>query len=563
MNYLTTDFRGKLHLAVGLHLLSSLVNVCGVGLVIGLIFILSGDRAIFPFIWNWLPVDTSDSRLVYLIGLPICVLLVLRAVLSLMVQRYTTGIIGNLVTETRLKLISSYQQKSLLDHQTITRAGYIRGIEFLSRQLGTDVRIQIQFIGEVTLVLGILGVTFTAVSPWVIAIAIAIGCVFACLDWLTKKRLTNIGQSRVNLKRSLVSLIIDNASAYRELKVSGRQEFFSKGLRSLSSRLNDFDVFLNVFSMVPRLLGETCLGLALAVGLIVLYSTEGAKEELLASLLALGFAALRIIPSLSLLSSSLGKIRASAPAISKLKRELNGHATHLEARQTSVKSIRPHFSCLRLRGITFRYSADGPYILDGVDIDLRQGSLTGITGPSGGGKSTLIDIMLGLITPERGNIFLDERLISTPLYALQNFAYYLPQEATLLNNSLKNNIVLQDSLETDEDRLSDALRIANLEDAVNGLLEKEHTMLGDRGENISGGQRQRVALARALYSGRTFLVLDETLNALDQNAEQKIIDNLLKIQPPKTIVVVTHRPSVLARCDQVYTLASGALAPGK
>ena len=201
--------------------------------------------------------------------------------------------------------------------------------------------------------------------------------------------------------------------------------------------------------------------------------------------------------------------------------------------------------------------------MDGVDIDLRQGSLTGITGPSGGGKSTLIDIMLGLITPERGNIFLDERLISTPLYALQNFAYYLPQEATLLNNSLKNNIVLQDSLETDEDRLSDALRIANLEDAVNGLLEKEHTILGDRGENISGGQRQRVALARALYSGRTFLVLDETLNALDQNAEQKIIDNLLKIQPPKTIVVVTHRPSVLARCDQVYTLASGALAPGK
>jgi len=201
------------------------------------------------------------------------------------------------------------------------------------------------------------------------------------------------------------------------------------------------------------------------------------------------------------------------------------------------------------------------HVLKGVSTQITRGEVVAVMGPSGGGKSTFADLLIGLLTPDLGQVLVDgKRLEGNVLHAWRKSVGYVPQESLLFHETLQDNMRWA-SPDSSEEDIWKALRLAASEDFVRALPEGLNTILGDRGVRLSGGQRQRIALARALLRNPTLLLLDEATSNLDSENEQRIFQALQQLRGTMTVVFISHRPSAVECADQVVVIEGGRVAP--
>ena len=214
-----------------------------------------------------------------------------------------------------------------------------------------------------------------------------------------------------------------------------------------------------------------------------------------------------------------------------------------------------------MEGVTYRYPESHANSLDDVSIRIPHGGSVGLVGGSGAGKSTLVDVILGLLTPDGGRVCVDGIDIAGDVRGWQGLIGYVPQNIFLCDDTLRHNVALgvPDS-EIDDQRLARALEAAQLSSFVAGLPEGVETMVGERGVRLSGGQRQRIGIARALYHDPPVLVMDEATSALDSATEAEVMSAVNALHGQKTIVIVAHRLTTVAKCDVVYRLENGRVA---
>jgi ABC-type multidrug transport system fused ATPase/permease subunit len=211
--------------------------------------------------------------------------------------------------------------------------------------------------------------------------------------------------------------------------------------------------------------------------------------------------------------------------------------------------------------VSYTYADEADPVLVDVDLTIARGESIGIVGPSSAGKSTLIDLLLGLLTPTRGRITVDGRDVAGALRSWQRHIGYVAQEPFVLDDTLRRNVAFGvGDAEIDDQRVTAALRLAQLGEFVVGLPAGLDTMLGERGTRLSGGQRQRVAIARALYDEPEVLVFDEATSALDTPTERELIAALEALRGVKTLVVIAHRLTTVRHCDRLAVLRDGRLA---
>jgi ABC-type bacteriocin/lantibiotic exporter with double-glycine peptidase domain len=195
-----------------------------------------------------------------------------------------------------------------------------------------------------------------------------------------------------------------------------------------------------------------------------------------------------------------------------------------------------------------------------VTIEIKKGETIGIVGASGAGKTTLVDVILGFLTPQSGGVFLNGESVVSDSRRLWEAVAYLPQELFLVDSTIKENVALgQRDAEIDDEQLSRALKRAELEELVSELSDGVNTMIGESGLRISGGQRQRIALARAFYFGKDLLVLDEATSALDTKIEAQIVDQIQRIRHDIAVIYVSHRMSTLKYCDRIFAIEGGTV----
>jgi ABC-type multidrug transport system fused ATPase/permease subunit len=299
------------------------------------------------------------------------------------------------------------------------------------------------------------------------------------------------------------------------------------------------------------------LSVAGLAALVLFMLALGRTSESLLPLLAL-FAggAFRLMPAISRISFAFQSLRMGRSIVGVLQEDILC-ATSIEQTVENSKPVRFE-QAIRFEDVTYSYPNTERTVVDGVSFEIKKGSEVGIIGTTGAGKSTIVDILLGLLKPTRGKVTVDGVDISTNIRSWQDLVGYVPQTIFLIDSSIRANIAFGiDEQDIDDDRVLRALHLAQLREFVDELPLGMNELVGERGVRLSGGQRQRIGIARALYHDPSVLVLDEATSALDTATESEVMDAVNALHGAKTLVIIAHRLSTVEQCDVVYRLEQG------
>ena len=288
----------------------------------------------------------------------------------------------------------------------------------------------------------------------------------------------------------------------------------------------------------------------------------GEQPELMYPVIGLiGVAALRLGPAVGMVLQSMAALRGARPAIGALKHEFASlFVPSSSVDQTTTGTGAADFQSLELEDVTFSYYGSSEPEINRISLTINAGDVVGFIGSSGAGKTTLIDVLLGLLDCQSGVVRYNGRPLTGERQKWWRKVAYLPQETFLVDASLRENITLGSSSESNDDqRLFAALSQARLNNLAASWKYGVETPVGENGARLSGGQRQRIALARALYHQREVLVMDEATSALDGETEREIIEEIERLKGKKTMIVVAHRLPTLQHCDRIYRLEQGRI----
>jgi ABC-type bacteriocin/lantibiotic exporter with double-glycine peptidase domain len=271
-------------------------------------------------------------------------------------------------------------------------------------------------------------------------------------------------------------------------------------------------------------------------------------------------AAFRLIPSANRIIGSIQQIKVAEPIVELLYREFNEINNEIPTHNKNPNNL-VFKNKINLKNISFSYNNSEEYEINNIDITINVGDFIGIIGKSGSGKSTIVDLILGLLTPQKGQIDIDGMLLNDENYPdFRKLIGYVPQVIYLTDSSLKSNIAfgLKDE-DIDHVALQKAIVLSHLSELVESLPNGIETFVGERGVRLSGGQRQRIGIARALYNNPQILILDEATSALDNNTENEIMNAVNQLHGNKTIIIIAHRFTTIKNCDIVYKIESGKI----
>lgn len=418
----------------------------------------------------------------------------------------------------------------------------------------------LELLAELVVVVAVIGLLI-AIEPMVALAAFAgLGSLTAGFYFLFRRRYTSLGAEAITLSRDTLASLQQSLGSVKEIKVLGREAFFEDAFADIRSAAGTNRQVTAVFGNIPRLFVEFVMVFGLLLVVIVILSQGRPVAESIPVLGLFAIAAFRLLPSANRILSSLHRIRYGASAVAEIFADASAHSRWLAAAPPAPEAgSEPELGGdVRLEGVGFRYPGSDRKVLDDITLVFRKGTSTGLIGASGAGKTTLADLVLGLLVPTRGRIRIGGRDAMEALAAWRHRVGYVPQNIFLLDDTLRANIAFgipKDRI--DEQRLRHAIGLARLDSLVEQLPLGLDTVTGERGVRLSGGQRQRIGIARALYHDPEILVLDEATSALDNETELEISRSIECLKGVKTLLIIAHRLNTVRRCDQLVFLAAG------
>lgn len=386
---------------------------------------------------------------------------------------------------------------------------------------------------------------------------VCFGALYVVIGYFTRTNLKYYGKVVAKESTHMVKALQEGLGGIRDVLVDNNQQFYIEAYRKADYALRRADGDIAFIGSSPRYIIEA-IGISLIAALAYFMSQlpEG-MEGAIPVLGALALAAQRLLPALQQAYSSISSIRGSAASlgdiIALLDQDMPDYASSVLLPEISFQKR------IRLRDVHFCYAETDRSVLSGVDIDINKGDRVGIVGETGSGKSTLVDIIMGLLVPTRGKMMIDDQRIGlNNKYAWSAHIAHVPQRIFLVDGSIEENIAFGVPMEhISRNKVEQAASQAQISGFIGSMPDKYETIVGECGVRLSGGQRQRIGIARALYKNADVIVLDEATSALDNETESAVMEAIEELSAELTLIIVAHRHTTLEKCDYIYRVSDG------
>lgn len=547
------DFK-KLFLLI---LLTSIAEMVSLGSALPFLNFLSSPETIqkhyfVQSLMDSLPIVVQDNLVLFLTIIFIISILIvgtLRLIVSWQGAALSYAAGSSLGEEVFRKTIS----QSYLTHLTMNSSDLIAGIttyvtEAIHLLNAFFILISASFIATV-----ILGTLFFI--NWFVASATIIGLllIYGFLIYITYKSLKKNGTQIVNKTTLIVKILQETLGGMRDITIEGSQKTYVNEYQIVNQVLRKAQAINLFISSSPRIIVE-CLGtIIIATVAYFLYKDPGHENSSLSILAVFALGAQRLLPLVQQIYAAFSGLSSGSSSLAKVLNLLEQPNPVENFNDTELNKFQKEVSLI---DVSFKYPNSERYILKNINLSVRKGQKVGIIGQTGAGKSTLVDILMGLIPPTSGYLLIDGVRITEENRRLwRKQLAHVPQSIFLLDASIGENIAFGVELESaNYPRVKAAADKASIAKDIEGWPKTYFTMVGERGARLSGGQRQRIGIARAFYKDAEVLFFDEATSALDVSTEKEIIENIFKDKPDLTLLMITHRLSTLNKCDLIVTV---------
>ena len=554
---LTSENIGKLIIFFILMLFTVVFETLGIALILPAItFVIDSDlKTNSQFLNDILNYFTENFDRTYLLKIVFVLILItflIKNIILIIFLWWNKRFVEHLYREICLKLLNVELQKSYLDHINTSSALVVRNFNEVKAFLKYLENFVILFVESAILILivGILLLIEYKVTLSVGALLIFLVVIFRAF---TNKLIKNYGEARFFRSGEMMKTLIDILNNYKNIKIFNKSDFFTEKFKKDNFIYSNVNKKFQIIDNLPRFWLEIAgvLGLC-SIVYFLLFLGYGPKS-ILPILGVFTVAFFRMIPSVLRIVRSLQAIRFDSPVTDQLFISLKD----LKPYKKNLQQTDLNFSnTIQIKNLSFQYPNKERKILNKLNFEIKKGERIGIKGETGVGKSTLIDLLLGFLTPTEGQILIDNKNIHLNLNKWRSLIGYVPQKINVINGTIKDNILFGStdySEEIQNKKLQDSINISEFEQVIAGFKNGFDTIVGDKGLDLSGGQLQRLAFARALFKDPDILILDESTNALDLEIE-KTFNNLIKNKNEKTIIMISHNLETLKFCNSVFEL---------
>lgn len=550
-------------------LISAILETASISIVIPVVTIVMDRDAIannelVGKLYNMLGCQSTESFTV-IIMLSMIFAFILKNLFLFFQQRMLYRFIYTNQFNTSMKVMKRYMNRSYEYYLYADTANIQRNITSDVNNMYALVMSLLTIASEVIVFIFLAVVLIVADPMLTVMISALLVVTLLVIKLLLEPILKRTGEDNREHYSDLFKWISQIVAGIKEVKVGNSEKYFineyEKCGRGYVGAVRTFTLLSNV----PRLFIETVCVIGMIAYLLFLVLTGQSAVGLMSTIAAFGLAVVRLMPCANRINNQLNNIAYYQPAFLAVADSLKAE---IDAKNLGIEEFEPADNKLEvkdkieLKEICYKYPNTDKWIFDKASLTIPVGKSIGIVGTSGSGKSTIVDVLLGLLSISDGHIYADGiDVLDKDNYRswLKNVGY-IPQTIYMLDDTLRNNIcfgIPRDKI--DEERLWEVVKEAQLDEFINSLPEGLDTSIGERGIRISGGQRQRVGIARALYHNPEVLILDEATSALDNDTEAAIMESINRLHGLKTLVIVAHRLQTIEKCDEVYRVSDGKI----
>jgi ABC-type multidrug transport system fused ATPase/permease subunit len=545
-------------------LLMGIFEVAGVTSIAPFIAVISNPEIINenPYLFKFYQITNVKNReeFVIILGVSFVALTLLsgsyRAFMYWRMVKFTQ--MQNLRLKTRL--MKQYIEKPYSYHLKKNSSEVAKNIMTeVDRGVGGVVLELMQVISKIVVVLFIF-LVLLLVEPYIAIITtLILGLSYGLVYKVFKKRIEDIGIRNTHLSFIIYKMINEITSGIRDIKLRGSEKNFVTNFSSPVKESANYHVEYALTASLPRYLLEIIAFGGITVVAIILFLDSGDTSKTIPVMSLYAMAGYRLMPALQQIYSGVTTIKYNFHSIDVLSSDLKEGDCN-KTRKTDVGMLKFN-NKLEISGLNFCYDESKKTILKDVNLTILNNTTVGFVGSTGSGKTTLIDIILGLFFQNSGDIEVDGVKVSKHnISAWQKNLGYVPQSIYLIDDTIAKNIAFAvPDNKINIENIKKVAKIAHLEDFINSLPDKYDTKVGERGVRLSGGQRQRIGIARALYYNPNVLILDEATSALDGVTENAIMDAIHDLSHHKTIIIIAHRLSTVKECDKIYIINNGSI----
>lgn len=546
--------------------LMALIEVIGVGSIMPFMAVASKpdsikSNAILSWTYGFFGFSSETAFLIFL-GCCVLAFLILTNVSQAFLQFIKIKFTSMRRHTLSLKLFRGYLGQDYPFFLSRNSYEFVKNINTEINQLINGTLIQfIEFISRLIQVLVLVSFLLVVNPGSSLLVVTIVVTMYGSIYYTIRRTIKRLGANRFSITQELSRIVSEAFWGIKEVKITGTERVFLDEFVNPSKELAKNESTTELVGDIPKFALETAAFSAIMLFVLITIVKEGSFANAAATVTLFAFAGYRLIPAVQGVFKAYTKVKYSAPTAERMVQEYRSVAS-----EKSLPDLNPRkmefCRLIEFRDLVFAYPGAEKDLFTDLNLSIQCNSLTGFAGKTGSGKTTAVDILMGLLKPRKGGILIDGVLLDeNNIREWQANVGYVPQNIYLSNDTLAANIafgVSKDMIEPE--MLERAARMAQLHDFVTTELKDGYdTYIGERGIRLSGGQRQRVGIARALYRNPSVLVMDEATSALDNQTERAVMEAIDNLQGTKTIILIAHRLSTLVKCNQIYLIENGKI----